>query len=330
MILRCLLLLALLGACAPRLQDQGPAVPPVTPKLGAETVLTPDGQYLGLETWVADNPQAVIIALHGMNDYANAFAMPGPWWAEKAQITTYAYDQRGFGRSPQTGIWPGGDRLVDDLLTVLALVKSRHPDTPVFLLGDSMGGAVAIAAVAERAPAVEGLILVAPAVWGWSVQPFINRAALWLGAHLFPWKTFTGEGLEIWPSDNIEMLRGISRDPLVIKGTRTDAIYGLVTLMDRAYKAVERVNVPVLVLYGEKDEIIPRAPIEDVARRLCGAPTRVMIYPEGFHMVLRDLQGETAWADIAVWTADVSAPLPSGAEQTQAVRADAAACLTSD
>ena len=52
----------------------------------------------------AAEPWAVSIGLHGMDDYANAFHLAGPYWA-KAGIVTLAYDQRGFGRSPGRGVW---------------------------------------------------------------------------------------------------------------------------------------------------------------------------------------------------------------------------------
>ena len=61
--------------------------------------MTRDGLHLPLREWDAKNPKAVIVALHGMSDYSEAFEMPAPWWAEHG-ITTIAYDQRGFGRAP--------------------------------------------------------------------------------------------------------------------------------------------------------------------------------------------------------------------------------------
>jgi alpha-beta hydrolase superfamily lysophospholipase len=45
------------------------------------------------------NPDVVIIAVHGMNDYAGAFHAAGAWWSAHGAIV-YAYDQHGFGRSP--------------------------------------------------------------------------------------------------------------------------------------------------------------------------------------------------------------------------------------
>ncbi len=57
--------------------------------------------------------------------------------------------------------------MTEDLATFIALLKETYPDTPVYLLGDSMGGAVTILTMAnEDAPEVDGLILVAPAAMG--------------------------------------------------------------------------------------------------------------------------------------------------------------------
>ncbi len=102
-------------------------------------------------------------------------------------------------------------------------------------LGESMGGAVVLSSLASpRPPRVDGAILVAPAVWSRRDMPLSYRAALWATAHVVPWKTFTGKGLKIWPSDNIEMLRKLARDPLFQHATRADAIYGVVNVMDEA------------------------------------------------------------------------------------------------
>lgn len=205
-----------LPACAPRVAEMGPAI--ATPAFTDNAFRTRDGLALGLQSWEAKAPQAVIVALHGMNDYANAFAMPGAWLAERG-VTTYAYDQRGFGRSPNPGLWAGEDALAADARDAVAFARSRHPGVPVFLLGESMGGAVAIAAMTDAEPAqADGVILVAPAVWGWSSLPWSYQATLWIRAHTVPWaEVRPPRGLKISPSDNIEMLRALARDPLFVR-----------------------------------------------------------------------------------------------------------------
>jgi alpha-beta hydrolase superfamily lysophospholipase len=99
------------------------------------------------------------------------------------------------------------------------------------------------------------------------------------------------------------MLRANGRDPLFLKATRPDAVYGLVSLMDEAFEAPTKLtNTPGLFLYGGNDQLIPRVPTEMVARQL-GPNTTVKNYPRGYHMLLRDLNAEPRWADVADWIA---------------------------
>lgn len=292
-----------LAACAPRLAEQG--IETVKPAIERDAFLTHDGLRLKLRHWDAPSPIALVVALHGMSDYSNAFDMPATWWATKG-ITTLAYDQRGFGESPGRGLWPGGEALRGDLADFVDAARAKYPGVPVYALGESMGGAVVLSALASQRPLhADGVILVAPAVWSRADMPFSYRAALWVTAHTLPWKTFTGKGLKIWPSDNIEMLRRLARDPLFLHETRADAIYGLADLMDQARHAPEHMNPqapPILLLYGAKDQIIPRGPTEAVIAAL-GKRARAIRYDGGYHMLMRDLEAKKVWTDALDWMA---------------------------
>jgi acylglycerol lipase len=291
-------------------------------QLADQALIAADGTRLPLCSWLPDGPpKAVILALHGLNDYSHAFTTPGEAWA-KLGIATYAYDQRGFGQAPRRGRWAGTWQLADDAATASSLLRQRYPGVPLYILGESMGGAVAITAVTGTAgaprPPVDGIILAAPAVWGREMMTLPERVALWTGDRLFPSATFTGSGLKILPSDNIEMLRGLSRDPLVIKGTRVDAIKGLVDLMDLALASAPLLDVPTLLLYGERDEIIPHEPTERWVSELpfeARFTRRIALYDKGYHILLRDLEAPIVWRDVASWIADHRAALPSGADR---------------
>ena len=133
-----------------------------------------------------------------------------------------------------------------------------------------------------------------------SAMTLFRSVTAWLGGLL----TLTGQGLKIMASDNIEMLLALGRDPLVIKETRIDAIYGLTGLMDQALAAAARLDLPTLILYGQHDQIIPAEATERMLARLPpkGQKRRkVVFYENGYHMLLRDLQAETVWSDIADW-----------------------------
>jgi len=287
----------------------------MTPQVTDEVLVARDGAKLPLRRWDAQGgaPRAVIVALHGMSDYSNAFDMPGKAWA-KLGITTLAYDQRGFGRSDNPGIWAGADLMRTDLADAVAAARSRYPGVPVFALGESMGGAVVLTAQAsDHPPGADGIILVAPAVWSRADMPLTYRAALFLAAHLLPGMILSnsaaGRVVTIIPSDNIEMLRALSRDPLFQKSTRTATLFGLVNLMDEARTAPQHMKTapPLLFLYGANDQIIPAKPTQAVIAEL-GSKAVVKRYAHGYHMLLRDLEGEQVDREIADWVLDRKPP----------------------
>lgn len=291
-----------MAGCAPHLAQQVLETTP--PRIERDAFVTRDGLSLPLRHWDAPSPIAIVVALHGMSDYSNAFDMPASFWARQG-VTTYAYDQRSFGQSPEPGIWPGSNALRVDLHDFVEAARAKHPDTPIYALGESMGGAVVLSSLATGpAPKVDGVILVAPAVWSRADMPLSYRVALWTVSHAAPWMTFTGKGLKIWPSDNIEMLRKLARDPLFQHKTRADAIYGLVNLMDEAYSASAHLShaPPIFFVYGAKDQIIPKKPTEEVIKALDGR-AKVKRYKDGYHMLLRDLQAKAVWSDILDWIA---------------------------
>ena len=321
----------LLGACAPL--AQAPASPGEGfsgPRLELDRFIAHDGARMGLSTWPAAGdaePWAVVVGLHGMNDYGEAFSLAAPLWAAEG-VTTYAYDQRGFGRSPNRGVWGGTALMIEDLRTFCALVRARHPGAVLAVVGESMGGAVAIAAWgSERPPVADRLILSAPAVWGWDAQPLLYKASLWVGAHTFgawaasPPRMFTRD---IIACDNIPYLRELRRDPRMIGRTRIDAVYGLVGLMQRAAEGVRAIRrpIPLMYAYGMNDTIIQEEPTLVAVRQL-RPEDRTAHYARGYHMLTRDLQGPVVSRDMLSFIRDPSAPLPSGAPRIRRTQARA-------
>lgn len=293
-------LILAVGACAPVVAPRG--LEDVPARISEDVFIARDGMHLPLRHWDAIRPQAIVVALHGMSDYSEAFDMPGPWWAEQG-ITTFAYDQRGFGTSPNPGIWAGADAMRADLDDFVDAARAKYPGVPVFALGESMGGAVVLSALAgAHPPQVDGVVLVAPAVWSRADMPASYRAALWLTAHIVPAMRVSGNGLHIVACDNRAVLRKLSRDPLFQHSSRIDQVFGLAQLMDEARLAPAKVGTlpRILFLYGAKDQIIPPPSTETVVRAL-GPSAEPKRYPGGYHMLLRDLEGEAVWADIREW-----------------------------
>lgn len=261
-------------------------------------------------------PDVVIIAVHGMNDYAGTFKSAGAWWSAHG-AAVYAYDQRGFGRSPGWMIWPQHDVMRKDLATAVAVARERHPGAKIAVVGESMGGAMAITAFADQAnaPKADALILSAPGLRGWQTLPWLYGASLWVSSHVRPdWIVVPPEGVRVVTTDNNAKLREMWFNPLVQKSNRIDSVYGVVSIMEEAdIKIVDLpASVPTLFLYGAKDEVILPDGVQRAVEKM-PAHIRTAYYANGYHMLMNDLQAERVWGDILAFVRAPGNQLPSGA-----------------
>lgn len=310
-----LLLAAWLPACTPQLMAAGPAV--LAPLLSEDAFTMADGARLPYRAWLPEGaPHAVILGVHGFGDYSvNAFDLGAPMLTAGG-VALYAYDQRGFGAAPHRGFWPGTATLAADLTAATRLVRARHPGVPVFLLGESMGASVLLAAAdGADPPPADGYLLLAPALRGRATMDGFMRGTLEVFYRIMPAVGLYASRPGNAPSNNPEALERWSRDPLTLKVTRIDAVRGLVDLMDAAEAALPRFTAPALVLYGARDPLVASDLVRRALRALpAGAPWRAVAYAEGHHLLLRDQGREEVARDILTWLRDPRAALPSGQE----------------
>lgn len=311
------LLAAVLAGCA--LRDPPTPVPPA--RWAADGRLVPpdlvlvlaDGTRAPTRLWRARGPErAVVLALHGFDDSRDAWEPAGPVLAARG-ITVYAPDLRGFGGMPDRGAWAGAGQLVRDAADEARLVAARHPGVPLYLMGESMGGAVLVCLMAQPgAPRVAGTILLAPAVWRLGMG---TRATLDLFAAVAPSWRVTGHELPVHvvAGDDMAAMRRLYFDPLTLRATRMPALSGLASLMDWAADAAPRLRGPALLLYGGRDQLVPPAAMAALWRGLPAAVRRDYL-PGGYHLLLRSRTRDAALADIAQWIADPDRWLPSGGD----------------
>ncbi|MFT7185692.1 MAG: acylglycerol lipase [Pseudohongiellaceae bacterium] len=298
----------LIGCSTPKTQPNSGLQ--LEPLLSETQFLAEDGYRLPLtQLWPDSALDGIVIALHGFNDYSKAFEGMCQYFVSK-NMACLAYDQRGFGGTALMGIWPEKGRLQKDLYLLVRNIRQQHPQKPIFLVGESMGGAVIMTAMADSrfslAEEVNGTLLYAPSVWARSTQPWYQQFSLWLAVHTFPGWMPTGEGLGVQATDNIDALRAMGRDDKVIKATRIDTIYGLTNLMDAALLASKDIATRTLVLYGDNDEVIPKYPTCKMLEKMKMADENVVFinYTEGYHLLSRDLQAERVFSDSFEWMFD--------------------------
>jgi acylglycerol lipase len=314
------LVLALLAAgCAARLPPYGAAEPPLLMHpVPDESFTLPDGARLPVRVWMppdGQTPRMVVLALHGFNDSRNAWALPAPVFARQG-IAVFAPDQRGFGDAPGRATWPGAATLVDDADAMARLLRQRYPATRLFVMGESMGGAVVMDLAARASPPpVDGYVMLAPAVWGRTEQGVVLSSVLWVADHVAPGYHITARDVpvKVTASDNRDALVALVRDPLTIHSTQVSVLAGLVNLMDAAQAAAPHIAGPALVAYGAHDMLVPESAM-GVAWSKLPPGTRRAVYPNGYHLLMRDKDREAVIGDVIAWMDAPAAFLPSGAD----------------
>jgi acylglycerol lipase len=287
-----------LAARRPRIE---PATPRRhTPALHDDALIAGDGTRLPLMRWHPAEPAAIMLGLHGYGDYRRAFRLAGPWLAAR-RIALFAYDQRGFGETEPRGRWPGAGELIQDLAEAVLLLREHYPTLPLYVMGESMGGAVALAGMGQgKVVGVDRLILVAPAVRGGVPLREVHDLALRMGAVALPWLAVAlRRGSSPW-LDPGEAAR-LADDPLILREISVHAYDGLIDLANQASVDPAVAMQPTLLLYGELDATIPRVAIDNLAPRHDNLT--VKLYPERHHLLLHEKGADAVLEDCLVWLA---------------------------
>jgi alpha-beta hydrolase superfamily lysophospholipase len=295
--------LAAVALAAGRPRTEPPRPRRHTPALRDDALIAGDGARLPLISWQPEEPAepaAILLGLHGYGDYRRSFRLAGPWFAAR-RIALFAYDQRGFGETGSRGRWPGAGELIQDLAEAVLLLRQRYPALPLYVIGESMGGSVALAGMGQgKVVGVDRLILVAPAVRGRVPLRDLHDLALRLGALALPWVAVAlRRGARPW-LDSGEAAR-LADDPLILRQISVGAYEGLIELADQASADPAVAMQPTLLLYGELDLTIPRVAIDDLALRLPNVTTK--FYPELHHLLLHEKGGDAVLEDCLAWLA---------------------------
>ena len=240
--------------------------------------------------------RGVVVVQHGLKDHGDRYAALADRLAT-AGFTVYALDLRGHGRSagPRTAVGRFDD-YVDDLAAWVTRARAAAPGMPVFVMGHSMGGAIAARYAEAHAGELAGVILSAPAL-GLDLAP-IQVGAARLAGTLNP-----GVAALDLPEDDFSrepaVVASMKRDPLIShpKGPAHTAA-ALLTGIEAVWADAARMTAPLLILHGTEDRLTAPAASRDFVARVPATDKRLVVFDGAWHVLLGDRVADDVTAEI--------------------------------
>ena len=272
------------------------------------TFFTPDNLTIYHQAWRPEgDPKAVILLLHGLAEHSARYAHVAQTLTD-AGYAVHALDHRGHGRSDgkRTYVKHYGEYQAD-ILQFRKLVEQQHAGKPLFVLGHSMGGNLALGHVLDHQDGVRGLALSAPALApGSSLSPSKIKLAKLVG------KIAPGLRPEALSAD------AISRDPAVVAAYRADplvyngkitagAAAALLESMERFPSRYAELRLPILLQHGTADQLVDIAGTRALETGAVNAAVTSHYYDGLYHEIFNEPEQATVLADTVAWLDSVTA-----------------------
>jgi acylglycerol lipase len=260
------------------------------------------GMNLYAQAWLPGTaPRAIIMVSHGLAEHGGRYETLARELVQRDHAV-YAIDHRGHGRSsgPRANIERFA-HLVADFCAFTERCAGEHPATPVFMLGHSMGGAVAFASALRLQHRLRGLVLSAPALATGQSVPRLQEMFVRLLSVVAP-----DTGALTLPPD------AVSRDPSVVaryvadplvhhKAIPARTLVELLRAMQGFPAKAPGLRLPTLVLHGTADKLVPLAATQPVYQAFGTRDCVVQLYEGLYHEVFNEPERARVTADLLRW-----------------------------
>jgi len=256
----------------------------------------PNGLQCFYQHWIPENPVALVVYVHGLGDHIGRYSR-FVTSLTKEGLAVALYDQRGHGRTEgRRGHVDRFGQWVEDLAAFVQFSSSAvAQETPVFLVGQSLGALVAINYVLTHAAKISGIVTVSAAlhptvkIAGWK-----RRVATKLSA-VAPWMTIETGVRFLDLARELTEVEALARDPLfhtrlsIAAGLEIERNIGLVGGMPH------RLHEPLLMLAGTADRVCDPQASSWFTARASSIDKNCKVYDGMCHDLLHD----TGWQDVA-------------------------------
>ena len=278
-----------------------------------EHIVASDGYRLSTRHWRPEQPpRGFVVALHGIQSHGGWYEFSCQQMCDAGYDVLFV-DRRGSGmNAARRGDAPHGDRLINDVLQVLAEVRRRRdhvdPRIPVVLLAVSWGGKLAAVTAARRPELVDALALLYPGLCS-RVQPTaVQGARLWLARKL----DVRNKRIEI-PLNDPALFTAETRwqefirlDSLTLRDVTSGFLLAHQDLTRESLAAASAIHCPTLLMLAGRDRIIDNSATKEWSRQLGTREFTLHEYPDAQHTLEFEPHPEQFVADLLTWLESVS------------------------
>ncbi|MCA1675390.1 MAG: alpha/beta hydrolase [Actinobacteria bacterium] len=253
------------------------------------------------QAWLpATEARGVVVVVHGFGEHSARYGHVGARLAGTG-FAVYAADHRGHGRTD--GRRANLERMaliVDDLSAFVGFAADRHPGLPVFMVGHSLGGLIALQYTTGPDAALDGLVLSGPFVQVTVASPVLKRLAGALSA-LVPDLGVASLDVEAISRDP-EVVRAYQADPLVHHGkvpARTGA--EMLVTTEALPERLPALTMPLLLLHGTDDRICAPEGSTMVHEGVSSPDKTLRRYEGLYHEIFNEPEQDEVLDDLVSW-----------------------------
>ncbi len=248
------------------------------------------------------NPKAVLLCIHALGLENRAF-MPFGRAMVKKGFAIYAMDVRGFGawQSDYGSETVHFKRALDDIRVLIQILNTRHPNLPVFLVGESMGGALALRAASEFGCKIDGVISSVPSAERYGEAKMASKVALHFLRN--PNKPFNiVSDIASQATTSKDLIQVWKNDPKAKIGLSPIELIEFDRFMKTTKARCSLINKPVIVVQGLADKLVKPAGTYEMFNKVNSSDKALILIGNADHLILETtnqsellLEGLSAW-----------------------------------
>lgn len=270
-----------------------------------------DGTKIFYRKWKPSKKiEKLIIVAHGMGGHGEFFVLLADRLVEQG-IMVIAPDYRHHGYSDgKKGDLKKFKNILKDYHFFIEFIKEQHPNVPIFLFGESMGGTVSISFAKEFPDDfsnLSGLILFAPGVKRDFSKKFLMAIVLiaiplFFLRLLFPsTRIISAKGREEEGIKNHIHQQYDKTDPIHLEKLSIRYVFQLFKYMRKTRKIAPKISIPTIIFQGEEDKGISPEGVKEFYGKLASKDKKIVLIKDGFHALLTDPSFQDKWAVLIDW-----------------------------